>query len=142
MLKRKPPSIASASLVIAILLLMPGATLAADEGSSPERVSLDPRTPYYHLLSDRSVGDHGEITLDVSVTEPECGIQLRFDHAELEVLRNRFGDAQFVRLPELGCATCEPIQIRWMHEPTGYVEFNVNVFRREVSVPCAGGSGG
>jgi hypothetical protein len=99
-------------------------------------VRLDDRTPYFELRSDRSVGDYGEELLDVSYRGPDCGTQWRFDHAELQVLNNRFGDVQFLALPETGCIDCEPVRLRWMHEPTGHLEFNVNVYRRQYHVPC------
>ena len=136
MRKRHLSRFALVGRVTATWLLCCGAVKAEGDVPQPEPVQLDPLTPYFHLQSDRSVGDHGEITLDVSVADAGCGLQLRFDHAELEILRNRFGDAQFIRLPQPGCEICEPILLRWMHEPTGYLEINVNVFRRQVRVPC------
>ena len=149
MRKRHPRRIALIGRVLAALVSLTGAVHALAEAPRPEqmpestptigKLELDSRTPYYRLRSERTVGDHGEIALDVSVTDSGCGLQMRFDHAELEIIRNRFGDAQFIRLPQPGCDVCEPILLRWMHEPTGYLEVNVNVFRREVDVPCKEG---
>ena len=83
------------------------------------------------------MGDHGEQLLDVSFEGSDCGVQWRFDHAEIKVVSNRFGDVQFVGLPQPGCLECDPIRVRWMHEPTGHLEFRVNVFRRPVLVSCS-----
>lgn len=102
-------------------------------------VRLDDTTPYFELRSHRSVGNYGEELVDVSYRGPDCGTQWRFDHAEIQVLRNRFGDVQFVALPDAGCIDCEPVRLRWMHEPTGHLEFNVNVYRRRYYVPCPSG---
>ena len=96
----------------------------------------DPETPYFALESSVSVGNKGEEALDVSVAS-RCGNPaLLFDHAELVVTRNRFGDVQFVGLPQPGCVECAPIILRWFHEPTGYLSFEVNVYRRLEVVPC------
>lgn len=110
---------------------MPGSA-AQEEGG----LVADPRTPYFHLESDRAVGDRGEISLDVSTPGQHCGRRLVFERAEIEVLRNRFGDVQFVALPQQGCEVCSPLVVRWMHEPTGHLEFNVNVYRRDSATPC------
>lgn len=122
--------------VIALLALGGSASAFGSQAQSDEPVATDPRTPYFHLRSDRAVGDRGEISLDVSTPVSRCGPQLRFERAEIEVLRNRFGDVQFVALPDPGCEDCSPLVARWMHEPTGHLEFNVNVYRRQINVPC------
>ncbi|MEZ5559558.1 MAG: hypothetical protein R3E86_13570 [Pseudomonadales bacterium] len=137
MSRSKPSQAWSANLAAFLLLLSAGLAWALD--ADEPSIRPDAKTPYFHLWSNRSVGDHGEVVLDVSATGATCGVQWRYDHAELEILRNRFGDAQFVRLPEPGCLSCDPIVLRWMHEPTGYLDVNVNVFRRAVVVPCDGG---
>lgn len=96
----------------------------------------DERTPYFTLNSNRSVGDRGEIHLDVSLEEAECDAQWRFHSAEIHIKANRFGDAQFVALPAPGCIECAEIVVRWMHEPTGHIDFDVNVFRERHMESC------
>ena len=99
-------------------------------------VRLDKRVPYLHRVSDLSVGNKGEERIQVSV-EPRCNqAQWVYDHAELVVHRNRFGAAQFIALPTPGCFECESITVRWYHEPTGHLDFSVNVFRRLVFGSC------
>lgn len=99
-------------------------------------VTLDPKTPYFTLESAVSVGSKGEEALDVSV-DAECGeAAWVFHRAELVVGRNRFGDVQFVGLPASGCVRCAPVELRWFHEPTGYLSFQVNVYRRLEIVSC------
>lgn len=97
---------------------------------------LDERTPYFQLSSDRSVGDRGEEVIEITSPSEPCGERWVYDHADLNVLRNRFGDVQFVSLPESGCVDCKPIIIRWMHEPTGHLEFSVTVYRRQLHSSC------
>lgn len=104
---------------------------------SPGDVTLDPRTPYFSLESAVSVGGKGEESLDVSVGAP-CGEPAwLFHRAELVVRRNRFGDVQFVALPSPGCRECAPVALRWFHEPTGYLAFEVNIHRRWEIVSCS-----
>lgn len=99
-------------------------------------VTLDPKTPYFVLESSVSVGSKGEEVLDVSV-EADCGeAAWVFHRAELVVSRNRFGDVQFVGLPAPGCVRCAPVALRWFHEPTGYLSFQVDVYRRLEIVSC------
>lgn len=108
------------------------AAMAASLGD----VKPDPRTPYFTLESAVSVGGKGEEALDVSV-EADCGdAAWLFQRAELVVTRNRFGDVQFVGLPAPGCVHCAPVELRWFHEPTGYLSFQVNIYRRLEIVSC------
>lgn len=109
---------------------------SADPVSADGNVAPDTRVPYFALESSIPVGNKGEEALDVSV-EAQCGRSAwLFDHAELVVTRNRFGDVQFVGLPQPGCAECAPVRLRWFHEPTGYLSFEVNVYRRLEVIQC------
>lgn len=121
---------------LALFLLAGSPVLSQEMPVEDVEVRLDPKTPYFELSSHLSVGDHGEQELDVSYQGAACGTQWRFHHATIDVVRNRFGEVQFVGLPAAGCIRCEPVRIRWMHEPTGYLEFTVNVFRRRYHVAC------
>jgi hypothetical protein len=118
----------------AALAAAPGQNLAHDRTGE---VTLDSRTPYFSLESSVSVGGKGEESLDVSV-DADCGEPAwLFDRAELVVRRNRFGDVQFVGLPRPACVKCAPVQLRWFHEPTGYLSFEVNVYRRLEIASCS-----
>lgn len=106
--------------------------------SSEVRVQLDEKTPFFSLSSKLNVGNKGEELIDVS-QQATCGqAAWVYDHAELVIDRKRFGNAQFVALPQTGCLVCEPIKVRWYHEPTGYLTFSVNIFRRQVTRQCSG----
>lgn len=98
---------------------------------------LDPRTPFFQLVSKDLYGARGQEQLDVSVN-PACGKrQWVFDHAELLVGNVRYGGAFIRSAPAGGCARCSPLVVDWYHEPTGQLSFRINVFRRQVFVPCA-----
>lgn len=117
-------------------LLPTAASVTTAPAPVPGEVVPDERTPYFRLESAESVGNKGEEALNVSVDAP-CGRPAwLFDHAELVVKRNRFGDVQFVGLPRPGCVDCDPVLLRWFHEPTGYLSFEVNVYRRLEVVSC------
>ncbi|MBX3705328.1 MAG: hypothetical protein KF911_01755 [Pseudomonadales bacterium] len=103
----------------------------------PGTVLPDRRTPYFAVDSRLAVGNKGEEVLDVAV-DPVCGQPAWvFDHADLVVHRSRFGAAQFVSVPTSGCTACEPLVLRWYHEPTGHLAFSVNVHRRLEIVSCS-----
>lgn len=88
--------------------------------------------------SDLKVGARGEEQLDVSSAPPVCGKEAKlFDHARVVFAKRRFGDAQIVTLPKPGCSRCEPLSVRWYHEPTGHIDFQVHIYRRRVEGICA-----
>lgn len=87
--------------------------------------------------SDLKVGARGEEQLDVSSAPPACGGEaMLFDHARVVFAKRRFGDAQIVALPKPGCTRCEPLSVRWYHEPTGHIDFQIHVYRRRVEGIC------
>jgi hypothetical protein len=87
--------------------------------------------------SDLKVGASGEEQLDVSSAPPACGKEaMLFDHARVVFAKRRFGDAQIVTLPKPGCTQCDPLSVRWYHEPTGHIDFQVHVYRRRVAGIC------
>ncbi len=116
-------------------LLAAGIFLTAMPGIEAQ-VRLDERAPYFRVESSVLVGNKGEEHIDVSMPA-ECGNeQWVFDHAEIAVRRNRYGGAQITQLPARGCQRCEPIVVRWFHEPTGFIAFDVNVYRRRERTEC------
>ena len=102
-------------------------------------VEVDARDPYFERASNEKVGAKGDDVIDVT-RDPCAGEPLAFDHAELEVLDSRFGDAQFAALPAAGCFDCEPLVVRWYHEPTGRLHYQVHVFRRRAEPQCPPGN--
>ena len=88
--------------------------------------------------STLSVGDKGEERYDVSQPAPACGKSgYVFDSANLVYGSNtRFGEAKFVGLPKQGCSRCQPVKVRWYHEPTGKLHFQVHIYRRVIEGIC------
>lgn len=91
----------------------------------------------FDLSSARNVGGKGEQKYPVRRKSPQCGQKsLLFDHARIVFGQRRFGDAQIVSTPSPGCVDCEPIVVRWYHEPTGRLSFQLQVYHREVEGIC------
>ena len=100
-------------------------------GSVPDLLMFEHR-------SNLSVGDKGEERYDVSSPAPACGqTGYVFDSANLVIGRDtRFGEAKIVGMPKAGCQRCQPIRVRWYHEPTGKLHYQVHVYRRLVEGIC------
>ena len=88
--------------------------------------------------STLAVGDKGENRYDVSQPPPTCGAQGRiYDSAELVLgPTTRFGGAEIVNRPPPGCARCPLLVVRWYHEPTGRLHYQVHIYRRVIEGVC------
>jgi hypothetical protein len=97
--------------------------------------------PNYLILSKSSnlkVGAKGTERVNVSSSAPSCGTEaLLFDHAKILFSKRRFGDAQFTSLPKPGCTRCSPVIVKWYHEPTGHLDFQVLIYRRIIDGICS-----
>lgn len=120
---------ATGSIIAAAVLALQASAMAP----SSQAVTVDTRDPYFERRSELKVGAKGEDAIDVSATTA-CS---RFHHAEVVWIERRFADAQFVQIPERGCIHCDPLVVRWYHEPTGKLHFEVKVYR----TPCSGAPG-
>lgn len=88
--------------------------------------------------STLAVGDKGENRYDVSQPPPACGAPgWIYDSAELVLgPTTRFGGAEIINHPQPGCARCAPLVVRWYHEPTGRLHYQVHVYRRAIEGVC------
>lgn len=103
---------------------------AVKQGEVPDLLFFERR----HSLK---VGDKGEERFNVSSKPPACGKPaLVFDHARIVYKRKRFGEAKIVKSPRAGCVRCTPLVVRWYHEPTGYLEYQVHIYRRKITGKC------
>lgn len=126
-----------------VLLLLITSTLRADR-LVPARVHQQPVTPatagdllYYESRHALSVGDKGEEAFDLSTSPPGCDEEaLVFHEARIVYERRRFGEAAIVQSPPSGCVRCSPLIVRWYHEPTGFVDFQVHIYRKRVIGSC------
>jgi hypothetical protein len=133
------------SHMVSVLLLCVAGMAVADSArpaeppveSAAHPVRPDERSPYFSHRSNLLVGEKGEQALDVSIPQSRCGdAAWAFDRAELIIESARFGHAQMVQIPESGCVVCRPLVVRWFHEPTGHLQFSIEVFRRQIRVEC------
>jgi hypothetical protein len=129
-----------------------GVTIYSTQGvSAPVSVQLQPQiasptqlrslapavASQFEHSSDLKVGDRGEELIAVGIAAPRCGERAwMFERAELKHLRQRFGEAQIVSQPP-PCIDCAPLRVRWYHEPTGYLQFQVSIFRRAIEGVCS-----
>lgn len=92
---------------------------------------------YFERKHSLSVGDKGEERFNVGIKPPACGeMALAFDHARIVYKRQRFGEAKIVSSPLTGCINCQSLVVRWYHEPTGYLEYQVHVYRQRIVGKC------
>ncbi len=128
-----------ACLLVGLIPWLLASTVAAygtNTSPVPGSVRSDPRDPYFTLASEQLLGNRGEERIDVSV-DAACGESAWvFDRVELEIVRSRFASAEFVAMPQAGCTACEPLHLRWYHEPTGHLALAVRVQRRLVEISC------
>lgn len=90
----------------------------------------------FEKKSDLAVGDKGEESYKVTTSLPACNNKaLIFERAEL-VQKGRFGEAKIISSPKAGCTNCSPVKVRWYHEPTGNLHYQVHVYRKEVTGIC------
>lgn len=86
-----------------------------------------------------SMGGKGADQFDVSSNLPRCGeLGLVFEQAEVVVgRRTRFGEAKIVSAPAASCVKCDPVKIGYYWEPTGRLDYQLQVVRRQVAGVCA-----
>lgn len=94
---------------------------------------------FYERTHQLAIGDKGEDSFDVGVPPLSCGQQaLVFDQARIVYAQQRFAQAQVIQSPTAGCTSCSPLKVRWYHEPTGKLIYQLHVYRRRVSGICPG----
>ncbi len=112
----------------------------------PARLSGSPATRTRH--NSRSVflashndpfGGKGVDQFNVSTKPAGCNeTSDLFHQAKIIIGKKRFGDARIEQQPPSGCTNCKPIKVRWYHEPTGRVEYQLLVQHRQVIGMCPG----
>ncbi|PCJ50567.1 MAG: hypothetical protein COA74_01965 [Gammaproteobacteria bacterium] len=83
-------------------------------------------------------GGKGIDRFDVSSQKPFCNKQQAVFHsAKLLIKSNRFGDARIEHRPTQGCTSCSKLSIRWFHEPTGKIEYQIKIQKRLIDGICS-----
>jgi len=89
---------------------------------------------YQHQLK---VGDKGEEVLRIRNKKPTCGnAGTMFAEAGVHVIQQRFADARIVAMPKASCIQCQPVTVRWFNEPTGFIQYRIDVTKREIEGVC------
>lgn len=129
---RSAGGLSAALPTLLIRTIVPNADVDAPGPSSPARPP-----PLVERTSNLAVGDKGVDVIDLSTPAPGCGrAAALFDHAQIVYADRRFGEAQIVALPPSGCSKCPPLRIRWYHEPTGRLSYQVHIYKRIVEGVC------
>lgn len=84
------------------------------------------------------MGGRGEDKINVSSLLPKCGkTGYVFDQAAVVYKQQRFGKVNISKNPKSGCIKCPPLRVQWFHEPTGQLEYQVQVYSREIVGACS-----
>lgn len=84
-------------------------------------------------------GGKGLDKFDLSTKNPNCGTSVEvFHQARIIIEKKRFGDARIEYKPDSGCKRCQPVKVRWYHEPTGLISYQLHVQRRRIEGLCPG----
>ncbi|MFK7915006.1 MAG: hypothetical protein AB8B93_13905 [Pseudomonadales bacterium] len=127
--------------ILGLLLALWASTAiaAADQTSCLCQTIEDPRSPLLTIASSEPLGDSGRQRVFPNFKSRCENIVLPFSHAELVTKRQRFGQATITRMPEPGCTNCAPIEVHWLHEPTGHLEAELRIFRQIRHRSCCPG---
>jgi len=98
------------------------------------RLLVEKSPVYDHRLQ---VGEKGEDLFLIKNTVPDCGqTGVLFSRASIKVTKRRFADAQLVAVPESNCLTCKPIKVHWYNEPTGFIQYHIEIKKRLIEGIC------
>lgn len=105
---------------------------------SPNLISSTVDKKHLHTKSHQDpFGGKGTDIIKISSKEPTCNHKKEvFHHAQILILKKRFGNARIERIPTSACLKCKPLKIRWYHEPTGYISYQIQIQRREIEGVC------
>ena len=121
----------------ALSLRLTRAIVPRPELDTPAPPELIESAEFVERTHSLAVGDKGEEILDMSAPPPECATPAPlFDRARIVYADRRFGEAQIVELPPAGCTKCPPLVVRWYHEPTGRLTYQVHIYKRIVEGIC------
>ena len=93
---------------------------------------------YYYLNRHQDpFGGKGVDQFNLSTHKPVCNKTSDVFHmARIVFDSKRFGDARIESKPVTGCLNCSPLKVRWYHEPTGSVSYQLHVQRRSINGIC------
>ena len=87
---------------------------------------------------DAKLGGKGKDKINVSVNRPKCGEEVWvFDRGNIVFKSKRFGDAKIQSSPKRGCIKCSPLAVKWYHEPTGRIDYQVHIYKRKIVGLCS-----
>lgn len=82
-------------------------------------------------------GGKGLDKFSVTSTTPVCNKTADiFYKARIITSEQRFGDARIESQPSSSCFQCSQLKVRWYHEPTGSISYQLHIQRRIISGVC------
>lgn len=108
----------------------------------PDKTQARTRKNKHYIFQARHndpFGGKGLDQFDLSTKNPQCeATEEVFHQARIIIDKKRFGDARIEAKPTHGCLRCQPVKVRWYHEPTGLISYQLHVQRRRIEGLCAG----
>lgn len=94
-----------------------------------------------HLIFSAShadaFGGKGLDQFNVGSTKPKCNNTVDIYHqARMVIDKKRFGDARLESKPPTACVKCTPLKVRWYHEPTGSIHYQLHIQKRQIQGIC------
>lgn len=93
-----------------------------------------------HIFTKKHADAFGGKGIDefkVSSNPPKCNASTDvFHQARIVIDNKRFGDARIEFKPKSACVNCQPIKVRWYHEPTGSIHYQLHIQQRQIQGLC------
>ena len=92
----------------------------------------------HSFIYNAKLGGRGKDTISVGVDKPDCDEEAwAFERGNIVFNNKRFGDAKIASSPKAGCSKCKPMVVKWYHEPTGKIDYQVHIYKRKIVGACS-----
>lgn len=91
----------------------------------------------YAAQHEHGFGGKGVDEFNISHVQSGCNQRTPLFHkASIVIVTKRFGDVRIEKQPLSGCKKCSPIKVRWYHEPTGSIHYQLHIQYRMIEGEC------
>jgi len=93
----------------------------------------------FEYISNNPMGDKGLHSYRISQAFPSCNnTGMVFHDAQLQIgKRSRFSKAKIHKKPKSGCKKCKPIEVQYYIEPTGFLHYQLHIYREKLDGICS-----
>lgn len=97
-----------------------------------------PGLQMFEFESEDRLGNKGVHKYKVQKKVPACNARsLVFHDAQLQIgKRTRFAKAAINRKPRPGCKNCSPVEVKYYVEPTGFLHYQLHIYKERVDGIC------